>query len=151
MAVDPIGNLYTADTDNHRIRKVDAATHRISNVAGDGTGGFNSSDEGILATRAALKAPSGIAVDAIGNVYIADYDNSRIRKVAVATGTMTTVAGNGISGYIASQDGAAATNARLYKPRGITSDAAGNLYIADGNNNRIRRITALTSVYLAGK
>jgi sugar lactone lactonase YvrE len=136
VAVDSAGNLYIADSNNNRIRRVTAAGV-ISTVAGRRTAGF-SGDAG-PATAAQLNFPSGVAVDSAGNLYIADYGNSRIRKVTAA-GVISTVAGNGTFGF--SGDGGPATAAQLNFPSGVAVDSAGNLYIADSNNNRIRRATA---------
>ena len=135
VALDHMGNLYTADTNNHRIRKVDASTGNISTVAGTGTDGY--SGDGGAATAARLNSPSGVAVDGAGNLYIADTGNSRIRKVD-SSGNISTVAGTGTDGY--SGDGAAATAARLNSPSGVAVDGAGNLYIADTGNSRIRKV-----------
>jgi hypothetical protein len=132
IAVDTSGNLYIADTENHRIRKV-APTGTITTVAGNGTPGF--SGDGGPATQAALNSPQAVAVDASGNVYIAD--GVRIRKVA-PTGTITTVAGNGTAGF--SGDGGPATSAPLAWPQGVAVDTSGNLYIADTENHRIRKV-----------
>ena len=151
IAVDGTGNLYIADTDNHRIRKVDASTRKITTVAGSGTAGYSVRDEGTSALRAALNAPCGVAIDAHGNLYIADYSNNRIRKVTATTNIITTLAGNGIAGYIASEDGGAATSARLDKPRGVAVDGAGNVFISDYNNSRVRKVAAPGSLYLAGR
>jgi hypothetical protein len=133
MALDSNGNLYFADQDNNRVRKVTPAGV-ISTIAGTGTAGYNG--EG-TATSAELNYPFGIAVDAAGNVYIADQGNSRIRKVTVATGIISTVAGNGSVGFAG--DGGQATSATLSGALGIAIDPAGNLFIAD--KNRIRRVT----------
>ena len=114
----------------------------ITTVAGNGTAGY-SGDSG-AATGAELNQPYGIAMDVVGNLYIADYYNNRIRKVDAATGAITTVAGNGNQGY--SGDGGPATGAELYYPDGVAVDAAGNLYIADAYNQRIRKVTAATGV-----
>ncbi len=141
-AVDATGNLYIADQSTNRIRKVDAATGLITTVAGNGTKGY--SGDGGAATSAQLNYPYGVAVDTAGNLYIVDEGNNRIRKVNATTGVITTMAGNGTAGF--SGDGAAATLARLNNPTGIAVDAAGNLYIADSNNNRIRKVTAATGV-----
>ena len=121
--MDSAGNLYIADTDNNRIRKVSNGV--ITTVAGNGTQGF-SGDNG-PATSAQLNGPDGVAVDSAGNLYIADTDNNRIRKVS--NGVITTVAGNGTSGF--SGDNGPATSAQLDDPYGVAVDSAGNLYIAD--------------------
>jgi hypothetical protein len=139
IAVDGAGNLYIADSSNNRIRKVTAVTGIITTVAGNGTGGY-SGDTG-AATSAELHYPTGCVVDGAGNLYIADTDNHRIRMVAAATGIITTVAGNGTSGYVSAQDGGGATSAELNNPTGVVVDGAGNLYIADSTNNRIRKVT----------
>jgi sugar lactone lactonase YvrE len=135
VAVDAAGNLYIADTNNNRIRKVTLAGV-ISTVAGNGTWGF--AGDGGPATAAQLNSPWGIAEDGGGNIYIADMSNNRIRKVTPA-GVISTVAGNGNSGF--SGDGGPATSAGLNYPSGVAVDAAGNFYIADFNNNRIRKVT----------
>jgi sugar lactone lactonase YvrE len=136
IAIDAAGNLYVADTNNHLIRKV-TADGVISTVAGNGTFGF--SGDGGPATSAQLDNPQGVAMDTVGNLYIADTRNSRIRKVT-ADGVISTVAGNGTYGF--SGDGGPATSAQLASPDGVAVDAAGNLYIADGLNGRIRKVTA---------
>ena len=136
VALDGAGNLYIADTGNHRIRKVDAAGV-ISTVAGDGTPGFGG--DGGPAVAAQLRSPTGVAVDGAGNLYIADVNNHRIRKVDAA-GAITTVAGDGTFGY--SGDGGVAVAAQLNLPRGVAPDGAGNLYIADWVNGRIRKVDA---------
>jgi RHS repeat-associated protein len=138
MRVDASGNLYIADTINDAIRKVTASTGIITTIAGNGTCCY--SGDGKAATSAQLYYPSDVALDSNGNIYIADSDNSRIRKVTVATGVITTVAGNGTFGY--SGDGSAAANAALNFPSGVAVDSAGNLYIADNDNNVIRKVTA---------
>ncbi len=134
-AVDSSGNLYIADTANNVVRKVttDGVIHPF---AGNGTAGFGG--DGGAATSAQLNGPRGLAADAAGNVYISDTKNARVRKVTPA-GTISTVAGNGTSGY--GGDGGAAASAQLYTPVGLAVDGSGNLYIADFNNNRIRMVT----------
>jgi sugar lactone lactonase YvrE len=136
VAIDAAGNLYIADTEDHKIRKVDAETGRMSTVAGNGDIGYDGDDR--LATAASLSYPYGVAVDADGNLFIADFFNNRVRRVDARTRMITTVAGNGKAGV--SGDGLRATAARLHSPFGVAVDAAGNLYISDRENNRIRRV-----------
>jgi sugar lactone lactonase YvrE len=137
IALDPTGNLYIADTQNHRIRKVDT-TDIITTIAGNGTQGF-SGDNG-PATAASIDSPNGLAADAT-NLYLADTHNHRIRKLNLTTGILTTLAGTGAPSY--NGDGNT-TTANLALPRGLTLDAAGNLYLADTANQRIRRIDIST-------
>src|SRR5215469_9815996 len=108
----------------------------ITSIAGNGIIGY-SGDNG-PAISAALSFPSGVALDAAGNVYIADEGNALIRKVTVSTGIITTVAGNGTPGYAGDND--PATSAELYIPTGVAVDSAGNIYIADSRNNRVRMV-----------
>lgn len=142
VSVDNFGNLYIADQNNYRIRKVTAATGIISTVAGNGTNGYGG--DGGLATSAKLTTTYGAVVDSSGNLYIADSSNYRVRMVAAATGIITTVAGIGSNGF--SGDGSAATSAKLAGPTGVALDAAGNLYIADPYNYRIRVVSAATGI-----
>jgi len=135
LAVDAAGNLYIADTNNLRIRKV-TPSGIISTFAGNGSEG-NSGDGG-PATLAQVAGPVDVTVDAAGNVYFADFGNERVRKID-PSGTISTVAGSGVAGDAG--DGGAAVKARLRSPTGVTLDAAGNLYIADSNNHRIRKVT----------
>jgi sugar lactone lactonase YvrE len=141
VSVDAADNLFVSDYINGRIRRVDAATRIVSTVAGNGDQGLG--DKG-PASAAILYYPYGIAIDADSNLYIADTFNSRIRKVAAATGIITTVAGSGAFGP--SGDGGAATQAQLEYPRDVAVDVAGNLFITDTLNNRIRKVTAATGV-----
>jgi sugar lactone lactonase YvrE len=136
IAVDSTGNVYIADTINNRIRKVAATTGIITTFAGNGSAGY-SGDDG-AATSAQLRSPRGVAVDSTGNVYIADTDNHRIRRVAT-NGKITTFAGNGSAGF-SGGDGSNATSAQLNFPRGVAVDSRGDVYIADTNNHRIRRV-----------
>ncbi len=140
VAFDSSGNMYIADFNNHRIRKVDTAGI-ITTVAGNGTGGCLG--DGGDATAAQLNNPRGIAFDSSGNMYIADCGNHRIRKVDTV-GKITTVAGNGASGYTG--DGGDATAARLYHPNGVAFDSGGNMYIADSFNNRIRKVLKIPDI-----
>jgi uncharacterized protein (TIGR03437 family) len=134
LAVDAAGNLYIADTENHRVRKV-AGNGTISTVAGTGTAGFGG--DGGAAGSAQLNLPYAVATDAAGNLYIAEFGGNRVRKVA-ANGNISTLAGNGITGFAG--DGGQATSARLNGPRGVAVDSAGNVYIADTANNRVRQV-----------
>src|SRR5204863_150876 len=137
-----IANLNSPDLGNERIRKVAAAAGIITTVAGNGVCGF--AGDGGAATNANLSVPTGVAVDASGNLYIADNSNHRIRKVTAATGIITTVAGNGSPSFAG--DGGAATSASLNSPSGVALDASGNLYIADLGNERIRKVAAATEI-----
>jgi len=147
VAVDASGNLFIADSLNNRIRKVSASSGIITTVAGSGAFGWGNcyctsgsfSGDGGPATSATL-APGGVAVDASGDLFIADSGNNRIREVAAASGIITTVAGNGSQGF--SGDGGPATSATLNGPNGVAMDASGNLFIADTGNNRIREVLA---------
>jgi len=143
VAVDSAGNLYIADTYDQVIRKVSNGV--ITTVAGTGTHGPSSGDNG-PATSASLFSPTGVAVDSAGDLYIADTGNSRVRKVS--KGVITTVAGNG--GYGFSGDNGPATSAQLFNPEGVAVDPAGNLYIADTLDNRIRKVSNGVITTVAG-
>jgi trimeric autotransporter adhesin len=134
VAVDPSGNVYIADSYNARIRKINTAG-TISTFAGTGTSGF--SGDGGPATLAQLNMPYWISLDPSGNVYVSDFFNSRIRKIN-SSGVISTIAGTGAGGF--SGDGGAAINAQINCPAGMAIDAAGNLYFADGCNQRVRKI-----------
>ena len=135
VAVDAAGNLFIADIVTHHIFKVDTAG-QLTVVAGNDILGF--SGDGGPATSAILNGPIGVALDGSGNLFIADRVNQRIRRVDAATGIITTVAGNGSFGF--SGDGGPATSASLANPMGVALDGAGNLFIADLLNNRIRKV-----------
>ncbi len=134
-----LGDVYFADAGNHRVRKVTMSTGIITAIAGSSTSGSYSGDNG-PATSATLFSPTGIALDStgifllsiftllhflthLGNLYIADYNNHRIRKVTVSTGIITNLAGTGTSSY--SGDNGPATAATLYNPNGVALDSAG--------------------------
>ena len=140
---DAAGNLYVADRDNHVVRMISPAG-TVTTVAGNGQQGFTG--DGGPATSAALNTPSGVVVDASGNLYIADSHNHRIREVS--GGTIKTVAGNGTAGFTG--DGGVATAAELDLPSAVAVDASGNLYIADTNNQRIRVLKGTTISTVAG-
>jgi uncharacterized protein (TIGR03437 family) len=136
VAADKLGNVYIADSGNHRVRRV-ASDGSISTYAGNGAPGF--AGDGGAAASAQLYTPFGLALDPSGNLYIAELGNSRVRKVST-TGTITTVAGNGTTAY--GGDGGLAVNAQLYYPQAVAADAIGNFYIADTLNFRVRMVTA---------
>jgi len=140
--VTSVGNLYIADTGNHKIRKVTASTGIITTVAGNGTPG--SLGDGGAATAARLNSPRGIAVASNGDFYIGDRSNNKVRKVTASTGRISTYAGTGTAGY--SGDGGAATSAMLNLLQGLHLAGNGDLYIADAANNRIRKVTASTGI-----
>ncbi len=133
---DTQGNLFIADLLNQVVREVYAGNGTIQTVAGNNSSGFFG-DNGV-ATNAEMNQPYGVAVDAAGNVYISDSGNNRIRVVNAANGNIATYAGTGFNQY--GGDGGPAVNASIYRPYGLAVDAAGNLYIADNGNNRIRRV-----------
>ncbi len=145
VTVDAAGNLYIADTNNHVIRKVMMSTGIISTVAGNGdttsTGLGSYSGDGGPAIKASLNFPYAVAFDAAGNMLIPDSANNRVRKVDIA-GNISTLAGTGANGY--SGDGGQASQAQLWSPEGIAVDPAGNIYIADSQNNAIRKISVAT-------
>ena len=135
VVFDPAGNLYIADSNNNRIRKVDS-TGLIRTIAGNGH--ENASGDGGPAIAAGVDYPIGLAFDAAGNLYESQYYEHKVRKIS-PVGIITTVAGNGNAGY--SGDGGPATAAMLNNPYGIAVDRAGNLFIADLNNSRIRKVS----------
>ena len=147
VAVDVSGNVYICDTNNYKIRLVTQSTGIITTYAGTETAGF--SGDGKPATGAQLGYyPIGVAVDASGNVYIADNTNDRIRLVIKSTGIITTYAGTG--GQCFSGDGGAATSACISVSARVNVDASGNVYISDYNNNRVRVVTPNVATCSAG-
>ena len=137
VAVDGVGNVYIADAgNNNRVRKVTPGG-TITTIAGGGLAPGPGWGDGGRATSAQLRGPNWVAVDGQGNVYISDFFNSRVRKVNTA-GTITTFAGTGITGY--SGDGGPATSAGLVGPQGVAVDGQGNVYIVDGNGDRVRKV-----------
>lgn len=148
VVVDAAGNLYLSDSNNNRVRRVDAVTGIITTVAGNGTLGY--SGDGGPATAAMVSTPAGLAMDGAGNLYIADTGNQVIRRVDAVTGTITTVVGQGgVEGY--EGDGGPATSANLSFPEAVVLDAAGDLYVSDTGNNVVREVLANgTIVTIAG-
>ncbi len=136
VAVDRVGHLYIADTLNHRVRRVDAATGVITTVAGLGQPRY--SGDGGLAVEAGLNEPAALAVSDGGLLYIADQNNNRVRAVDFATGVIRTVAGTGTAAY--NGDGMAATETGLAGPAGLALTPDGTLFIADSFNGRIRAV-----------
>ena len=139
LAFDSAGNLYIADAVNHRIRKINASTGIISTVVGNGTTGY--SGDGGAATSAEIEGAAGMTFDSAGDLYFADGYGA-VRKVSASTGIITTVAGGSNNGYRSGDNGGPAVGALLYEPQGIALDSAGNLYIADNDNDLIRRVDA---------
>ncbi len=136
IVVDIAGNIFIADKGNHRIRKVFSTGGAIATIAGTGVPG--NVGDGNFAVLAQLNRPEGIAIDKMGNIYVADAGNNLVRKIGV-NGIITKVAGNGIAGY--NGDFITATNAQLNNPLGVWIDTANNIYIADANNFRVRKVS----------
>ncbi len=152
VAFDGAGNLYIADSGNNVVRAISAATGAIGTVAGNIAGtvcgaSTDAAGDGCAATQATLNRPQGVTLDAAANLYIADTSNHRIRKVAAATGAISTVAGNGFANAIGTGgyngDGIAAIGAELNFPYAVAFDAAGNMVIPDSANHRVREVMAV--------
>jgi sugar lactone lactonase YvrE len=146
VGVDGGGNVYVALLHSHAIRRVDASTGTITTVAGTGVAGF--SGDGGPATSAQLQYPYRVTVDSAGNLFIADTENNRVRKVDAITGVINTIAGNGTSGF--SGDGGSPLDAMLHTPLGIAVDGAGNWFVADEGNERVRRVGAVPTATVSG-
>ncbi|MGB6744160.1 MAG: Ig-like domain repeat protein [Terracidiphilus sp.] len=151
LAVDGAGNLFIADTGNDEIREIVAATGQIVAMAGGGAGCAGQTDtvgDGCTPLEASLNQPEGVTLDVSGDIFIADTANERIREVALSTGLITTVAGNGFTnpddtgGY--NGDGITAITAELNSPYAVAFDAAGDMYIPDSSNNRVRLVSAIS-------
>ena len=139
VAADSAGNIYVADTNNYRIRKISPAG-TITTIGGGGA----TEIDGVPATQSAVIAPQSIACDNSGNVYFVELVMARVREIS-STGTISTIAGTGVAGF--SGDGGPATSAQLNEPWGIAADQSGNVFVADRLNNRIREVlTARPSI-----
>ncbi len=146
--MDSAGNLYIGDGVTNTIRKVAAGTGIISAYAGNGAAGY--SGDGGPATAASMYGPEACALDSTGNLYVADVGNNVIRKITASTGIITTVAGDGYGSGCAGGgfggDGGLATKAQLFCPDGVVVDAAGDLFISDHNNQRVREVNGTTGI-----
>ncbi|MGD0788036.1 MAG: Ig-like domain repeat protein [Terracidiphilus sp.] len=142
VTLDGAGNLYIADSLHNRVRMVTASTGIISTIAGNGNPTYTG--DGGPAANATLSAPSGVALDGAGNLYIADTGNNAVREIAASTGIISTVAGTGTLG--SAGNGVAATLAELNQPQGVSVDASGTLYIADTSNHLIRRVDTASGI-----
>jgi len=146
VAFDSADNMYISESTSKQIRKVTANTGIISNYAGDGSCCSAYIGDGGPATLADLEDPAGLAFDGAGNLYIADEFNNRIRMVSATTGNISTVAGGGATVLANAGDGGLATSATLNDPRDVALDSQGNLFIADSQNGRVRKVTLSTGI-----
>lgn len=135
VEADPSGNIYISDYQNNRLREINTSGI-INTIAGNGTAGY--AGDGGAATAAEMRSPGGLSLDANGNIYFADEGNHRIRMINTL-GVINLVGGNGTGSY--SGDGGPATAAEIYEPYDVSLDGAGNIYIADLGNSRIREIS----------
>lgn len=140
VAVDDAGNVYIADYNNHRIRKIDP-TGTITTICGNGTG--SSTGDGGLATAATINGPGHLCLDPAGNLYITDYNSHKVRKIAT-TGTITTFCGTGANSNTG--DGGLATAATISYPWAISSDLSGNIYVASYYGSYIRKIATTGTI-----
>lgn len=145
IAVDKSGNVYLADGANSNIREIVKATGNIVTYAGAGPG---SAGDGGPATAALFSLPTGIAFDTAGNLLIADMANHKIRKITTSSMLVSTVAGDGTNAFMG--DGGPATAAQMSQPTGVVFDATNNMYITDGNNHRVRKVTPAATIAVLG-
>lgn len=146
IALDTQGNLFIADHWNRCVRRVATGTGIITTVAGNGDAGFNG--DGGAATSSSINGPAFVAVDMLANLFVSDLHNLRVRRVALNTGVITTVAGNGEDAFTG--DGGPATSASIRNPEGVLIDRFGDMFIADLNNHVIRRVSAGIITTVAG-
>jgi streptogramin lyase len=145
ICVDHDGHLFIADNDNNRVRRVDLRTNRIEDVAGNPHGAYGVTGNGVPATEATMGYPGDVTADAAGNIYFDDWASDSVRRVDAITGILTIVAGNGVFGY--SGDGGPAINAEFGGLESVGGvDAAGNVYVPDTYNERIRMVNAKTGI-----
>ena len=144
VTTDKEGNVFIVEAVGQRVRKVDIKTGIISTIAGTGVAGY--AGDGGLATQARLYGPHRVVIDKIGNIFISEYDNRRIRKIHYSTGIITTVAGTGKPGSFG--DAKLATQAQVHGPVGIALDSLENIYVADQRNHRIAKLTQLVEIDL---
>jgi sugar lactone lactonase YvrE len=142
VSLDAAGDLFIVEMAGNRVRRVDSLTGVITTVAGNGTAAY--SGDGGLAVTASLRAPTAMALDQAGNLFIADSGNARIRRVDAQSAVITTVAGNGAIGI--SPDGAAAASASLSPPLGVSVDRSGNLLVYEFGSASIRRVDSVTGI-----
>jgi sugar lactone lactonase YvrE len=143
VVADASGNIFISDSQNNRIRRVDAVTGLISTIAGTGSPGYER--DGVAANQTMVNTPAGLVLDGVGNLYVADTGNHIVRRIDAFTGIITTVVGTpGVQGYTG--DGEDARQARLSFPQSVTFDAAGDLIIADTGNNAVREVDAGTGL-----
>lgn len=142
LAVDASGNIYLADTHNHRVRRIDAASGKVTTIAGNGIGSF--SGDGRAAIRASLDLPRGLSLDQQGNLYIADASNQRVRRIDATSGAITTVVGNGVQGH--DGDHGAPTSASLNGPSGVIVAEGGAVNVVDSGNARVRQVDSMNSL-----
>ena len=142
IAIDDTGNFLVSDAHHNRIRKINKNSGIITTVAGNGVPGYTA--DNVLATESSLNVPHGARCDSEGNIYIADTRNNRIRKVSSSSGIITTIAGNGVEAYTG--DNVPATETSLIGPLSVDVDSDGNVYIAECNGCRIRRVDAKTNI-----
>lgn len=142
LVIGPDGALYVCEIDNHRVRRIDLKSGKISTVAGSGTKGY--SGDGGPATQASLNEPYEVRFDKAGNMFFVEMRNNIVRRVDKKTGVITTVAGTGEPGF--SGDGGPASKAQLRQPHSIAFDPSGGLLICDIGNNRVRRVDLKTGI-----
>ncbi|HMF53090.1 MAG TPA: Ig-like domain repeat protein [Edaphobacter sp.] len=145
LAIDTAGNLYLADTHNHRVRRIDTAG-AITTVAGSGAFGYAGDSGAAVSARLAL--PQGLSVDPLGNVYLADSANHRVRLIDAKTGAITTIAGDGTQGF--TEDGATPTSTPLDSPRAASISPNGRITVVDTGNARVRQISQGSLQTIAG-